>query len=86
MLKASQVEHAHTAISTTADEDIDTVGTESNVINLLVMSNQLCLGGQCWDVPDGASRVNAGSDNQTGRDGVPVKRCDGGSVFGGLGI
>lgn len=39
VFEASQVEHAHATVSTTADEDINTVSAESNVVNLLVVSD-----------------------------------------------
>lgn len=65
MLQAPQVKHTHAAISTAANKNIDTVGTESDIIHLLVVGNQLCLGCQGGNVPDGACRVNARGDYET---------------------
>lgn len=39
VLQASQIKHADTTIGATAHENINTVGTESNVKHFLVMSN-----------------------------------------------
>lgn len=61
MLEAPQVKHPHTAIRTTTDKDIDTVGAESNIIHLLVVGDQLGLCCQSRNIPNGAGRINAGS-------------------------
>jgi hypothetical protein len=81
MLQASQVKHAHTPISATADKDIHAVCTESNIIDFLVVSNELSLCRQGRNIPNRASRVNAGRDDKTRGDSVPVKRGDRGSMF-----
>lgn len=84
MLKAPQIKHSHTAISTTAYKNIDAVGAEANVIHLLVVSNQLRLRCQCGNIPNGAGCVNTRRNDQTWRNCIPVKRGDGSSVLGGF--
>lgn len=45
MLQASQVKHAYTTIGAAADEDVHTICTEADIIDLLVVSDELRLGG-----------------------------------------
>lgn len=82
MLETAQIKHAHAAISSTADEDVNTVGTKANIVYFFVVSNQLRLRCERRDIPDGASRVNAGRNDQAWGDGVPVQGCDRGSMLG----
>lgn len=86
MLEASQIEHTHTAVSTAADKNVDAVGTKPNIVHFFVVGNQLRLGRQCWNIPDGASCVNAGGDDETWGDRVPVEGSNGGGVLGRLGV
>lgn len=43
VFQASEIEHSHTTISSTTDEYIYAVGTESDVKDLFVMCNELGL-------------------------------------------
>jgi hypothetical protein len=84
VLQAAQIEHAHTTIGAAANKDVDAVRTESDVVYLLVVRDQLRFGCECGNVPDCAGRVNAGCDNQAGRNRIPVEGGDRGSMFGRL--
>jgi len=84
MFKTPQVKHTHTAVSTAADKNIDTVGTESDIVDLLVVGNQLRFSCQGGYIPDGAGCVNARGDDETWGDCVPVEGSDRGRVLGGL--
>lgn len=86
MLEASQIEHADAAICTTADENVNTVRTETNVVNLLVVRNQLRLCCQGRNVPDGTRGINTRSDDQAGGNCVPVKRGNRGRMLRRFGI
>jgi hypothetical protein len=59
MLQAPKIKHSHTAICPTANEHIDTIRTKSNIKDLFIMSNQLRLGRQRWNIPYSASCVYA---------------------------
>lgn len=65
MLQTPEIEHTHTAIGAAADENIDALGAETDVVDFLVVSNELCLGCQCRDIPDSAGRVNARGNDET---------------------
>ena len=65
MFQTPQIKHTHTAVSTAADKNVDTVGTESDIIHLLVVGNELCFSGQGGNIPDGAGCINAGGDDET---------------------
>ena len=67
MLQASEVEHADAAVLAAADKDVDALGTEAHVVDLLVVRNQLRLGRQRRDVPYRAGGVDAGGDDEAGR-------------------
>lgn len=82
MLETAQIKHAHATISSTADKDVDTVGTKTNIVYFFVVSNQLRLRCERRYIPDGASRVNAGRNDQAWGDGVPVQGSDWGSMLG----
>lgn len=84
MLQASEVEHSHTPIRATRNKNINAIGTESNVIDLLVVGNQLGLGREGGNVPDGASGINRGSNDQRRLDNIPVQRSYGCCMLGGL--
>lgn len=86
MLETAQIKHAYAAISSTADKDVDTVGTKANIVYFFIVGNQLRLRRECRDIPDGASRVNAGRNDQAGGDGIPVQGGDRGSMLGGFRI
>ena len=86
MLETAQIKHAHAPISSTADKDVNTVGTKANIVYFFVVSNQLRLRCKRRDIPDGASRVNARRNDQAWGDGVPVQGSDRGSMLGGLRI
>lgn len=45
VLKTSEIEHPYTAISPTANEDIDAIRTKPYVEDLFVVGYELCLGG-----------------------------------------
>lgn len=66
VLQAAKVKHADTTILAAADKDVDTVGTESHIIDLLVVCNELCLGRQRRNIPDGTGGVDAGGDDEAG--------------------
>lgn len=84
VLQAAQIKHAHTTISAAANKDVDAVRTESNVIYLLVVRNQLCFGCERRNVPNCACCVDTRGDDQAGRDRIPIERGDRGSMFGRL--
>lgn len=86
VLEASQIKHADTAIGTAADKDVHAVCTEPNIVDFLIVCNQLSFGSQGWNVPNGAGGVNARSDDQAGRNCVPVKGGDGGRMLGRFGV
>lgn len=73
VLEAAQIEHPDAAVGTAADEDIDTTGAEPDIVYFLVVRDQLRLGGQCRNIPDGAGRVDAGGDDQTRGNRVPIE-------------
>lgn len=81
MLQASQVEHAHTSISATTDENIHAVRTKANVIDFFVVGDELSLCRQGRDIPNCASCVNARRNDKTRGDSVPVERGDGSSML-----
>lgn len=66
MFEAAEVEHSDTAICATADKDIDALGAEADVEDLFIMGDQLGLGCQGGDVPNGTGSVDARGDDQTG--------------------
>lgn len=76
MFETPQVKHAHTTIGTARNEDVHAICTEPHIKDLFVMCNQLGLCGQCRNVPDRARGINARGDDETRRDGVPVKRSE----------
>ena len=86
MLQASQVEHSNATILTTTHKHVDAVGAKPDIVYLLVVSNQLRLGGQRRDIPDCASRVYTRGDYETRRNGIPVERCQGRSMIRSLGV
>ena len=59
MLETSEIEHSHTTIGSAANENVYAVGTESYIKHLLVMSYQLSLRCQRWNIPYRAGCVNA---------------------------
>lgn len=86
MLETAQIEHANATIRSAANKNVDTVGTKSDIEDLFIMGNQLRLRCKCRDIPDGTGRVNAGCNDQTRGDGVPVKGGNRGSVLWGFRI
>lgn len=64
VLQAAQIKHADTAIRATTDEYIDTVGTESDIEDFFIVSNQLRFSRQGRDIPDGAGSVDTRGDDQ----------------------
>ena len=86
MLQATKVEHADTPVLAAAHKHVDTLGAEPYIVHLLVMCNELCLGGQGWNIPNGAGGIDARGDDQAGRDRVPVQRRQRGGVIGRLGV
>lgn len=73
VLQTAEIKHAHTTVLAAADKYIDTVGAESHIVDLLVVSNELGLCCQRRDVPNGASGIDARGDDETRGDGVPVQ-------------
>jgi hypothetical protein len=65
VLEASQIKHPYTTICSTTHKYVYALGTKSHVKDLLVMSDELRLRSKCGDVPDGASRVYTGGDDET---------------------
>lgn len=84
MLQAPQIEHTDTTVLSTADKHINTVRTEAHVVHFFIVCDQLRLSRQRRYIPDRTSRVDAGGDDQTGRDGIPVERGQWRSVIGGF--
>ena len=66
MFEAAEVKHPHAPVCAAADKDIDTLGTEADVEDFFVVSNELGLCGKRGDVPDCTSRVDAGCDDEAG--------------------
>lgn len=64
VFETPEIKHAYASVGSTAHKDVDTLGAEANVKDLLVVRNQLRLGRQGWNIPDGAGRVDARCDNQ----------------------
>lgn len=73
MLQAAQVKHPDTSVRAAADEDVHTVCTKSDIVYLLVVRDELSLGCQGRDVPNGAGGVDARGDDETWGDGIPVQ-------------
>lgn len=86
MFQATQVKHAHAAILPAAHEHIHTLRAEAHVVDLLVVSDKLRLCGQGRDIPDRAGCVYTGSDDEAGRDGIPIQRRQWGCVVRCLGV
>ena len=78
VFETSEIEHADTAVGAAGDEDVDAVGAETHVEDFFVVGDELGLCGECRDIPDGASCVNGGCNDERWRDCVPIegsKRC-----------
>ena len=82
VFQAPEIKHAHTSISATANEHVNAVGAETHVVHFLVVCNELRLCRQCGYIPDCASCVDAGSDNQAGRYRIPVQGCNRSGMLG----
>lgn len=63
MLQTPEIKHSDTPVCTTTDKDINTMGTESDVKDFFIVGNQLSLGSEGGNVPDGACGVNAAGDD-----------------------
>jgi hypothetical protein len=63
VLQTPQVKHTDTAVLTARNEDIDAVGAESHIVDLLVVRNQLRLSCQGWNVPNCAGGIDARRDD-----------------------
>src|SRR5690349_12310299 len=74
VLQAAEVKHPHAAVLAATDEDVGALGTEPHIVDLLVVGNQLGLGGKGRDIPDGACRVYARRDDQARVYRVPIQR------------
>ena len=72
VLEAAQVEHPHTPVCTTAHENIHALCTEAHIEDFLVVGDELRLGSEGGDVPDGTGGVDARRDDETRGDDVPV--------------
>lgn len=46
VLETAEIEHAHTAVGATTDEDVYASGTEADIEDFLVVGNQLRLCGE----------------------------------------
>lgn len=44
MFEAPKIEHTHAAVRAATDKHIDALGTEADIIDFLIVSNQLCFG------------------------------------------
>jgi hypothetical protein len=86
MLQASQIEHANAAIGSARHENVNASGAESYIKDFLVVCDQLSLGRESGNVPDGAGSINATRDDELGRQCIPVERSQGCGMFGGFGI
>jgi len=86
VLETPQIKHSHATIGTATDKNIDTASTEAHVKDLLVVGDELSLCGEGRNVPYGTGGINAGSDDELGRESIPVERCQGRSVLGRLGV
>jgi hypothetical protein len=65
VFKASQIKHPYTSVRPTTHKYVYALGTKSYIKDLLVMSDELRLRSKRGDVPDGASRVYTGGDDET---------------------
>lgn len=65
VLEASQIKHPYTSICPTTHKYVYALGAKSHVKDLLVMSDELRLRSKRRDVPDGASSVYTGGDDET---------------------
>ena len=86
VLEGTQVKHAYTSICAARNKHIHAVGAEANIEDFFVVSNQLRLSGQSWDIPDSASGVYARGNYKGWRNGVPVQRSQRSSVLWRLGV
>lgn len=64
VLQTAQIEHADATVLSAAHEYVNTVGAEADIVNLLVVGNQLCLGRQRRNIPNRAGGIDTGRDNQ----------------------
>ena len=59
MLETAEIEHANTTVGSATDKDINATCAEAYIEDLLVVGNQLCLGGEGGYVPNSTGRVYA---------------------------
>ena len=81
VLKAAQIKHPNTPISTARDEGIDRAGTKADVEDFLVMRDELRFRGQGRYIPDRASSIDAAGYDELGGDFVPVETGQRGRVL-----
>ena len=81
MLQAPEIKHPDTTVRSTADKYINAICAKSDVEHLLIMSNQLRLCRERWNIPYRTCCINAGSDDEAGRNRIPIERGQRGSVF-----
>lgn len=86
MFETSEIEHPDAAICAAGDKYIDAVGAEADVEDFFVVSDELGFGSESRDVPYGTCGIDAGGDDEAGRERIPVQRSQGCCVFGGFGV
>ena len=63
MLQTAKIKHPYASVLSTAEEYVYAIGTKSNVVDFLIVSNQLGLGCEGRYIPDGARCVDARRDD-----------------------
>lgn len=86
MLQTTEIKHSNTTVLPTADKHINTVCAEAHVIHFFVMGDQLRLGSQGRNIPDCASCIDAGGNDETRRDRIPIEGSQRSGMIGRLGI
>ena len=71
MFETSQVECAKGAVGADRDEDVCGAGEPGDVVHLAIVSDELCDCRGRVDIPDGASRVDRGRNDETWRLLIP---------------
>jgi hypothetical protein len=69
-----QVKHANAAVSSNTSKNIGGTMHKGDIVNILVVSNQLRFCLVRFDIPNCASSVNAGGDDQGWIGYVPIER------------
>lgn len=73
VFQTPQIEHTNATVLTTTDEHVDTICTKPHIVHFFIVRDKLRLGRQRGYVPDGTGRVDARSDDEAGRNIIPVE-------------